>query len=78
MRAPVACLAVEPIGTSPSCFPEQGSITRQCEFKLAAGPALILLLIGLVPYTFGVDSNMCSRIYKVEVKRQTCWDGSSD
>ncbi|RZC93978.1 hypothetical protein C5167_016672 [Papaver somniferum] len=32
-RAPVAYLAVEPIGTSPSYFPEQGSITRQCELK---------------------------------------------
>ncbi|RZC75859.1 hypothetical protein C5167_000373, partial [Papaver somniferum] len=33
MCAPVACLAVEPIGTSPSCFPKQGYITRQCKLK---------------------------------------------
>ncbi|KAI3901641.1 hypothetical protein MKW92_038981, partial [Papaver armeniacum] len=73
-RAPVSCLAVEPIGTSPSCFPAQGiwftpdSVTRQCEFELPGGPALILLLIGLVPYTFGLESHMCSRMYKVEVR----------
>ncbi|RZC81970.1 hypothetical protein C5167_044546 [Papaver somniferum] len=74
MRALIACLAVEPIGTSPSCFPEQGiwfapdSVTRQCELKIPYGPAFILLIIGLVPYTFGLESHMRSRMSKVEVR----------
>ncbi|KAI3903986.1 hypothetical protein MKW92_045228, partial [Papaver armeniacum] len=73
-RAPAgACLTLEPNGTSPYCLAEQGIWftpnydTRQCESKLFP-PVNILLMVCLIPFTFGLESHMYSRMYKTEVR----------
>ncbi|KAI3862674.1 hypothetical protein MKX03_013563, partial [Papaver bracteatum] len=74
-RAPGgACLTVEPNGTSPSCLAKhriwftQDSVTSQCGISLLGAASIEFLLVCVVPYTFGLESHMCSRIYKAEVR----------
>ncbi|XP_026419209.1 probable inositol transporter 2 [Papaver somniferum] len=75
MRAPGgACLTIEPNGTSASCLAEhriwftQDSVTRQCGISLPGAASIEFLLVCVVPYTFALESHMCSRMYKAEVR----------
>ncbi|KAI3849647.1 hypothetical protein MKX03_016755, partial [Papaver bracteatum] len=69
-----ACLTVEPNGTSPSCLNKhriwftQDSVTNLCGMSLLGAASIEFLLVCVVPYTFGLESHMCSRMYKAEVR----------
>ncbi|KAI3903989.1 hypothetical protein MKW92_045231, partial [Papaver armeniacum] len=69
-----ACLTVEPNGTSPSCLAEhriwftQDSVAHICGLSLFGASSIEFLLVCVVPYTFGLESHMCSRMYKAEVR----------